>query len=191
MTKEEFKQELKPEITTQGQIKTIKKAVGGLLEAAGKTLNYMAAWVAESEYKINDLVTYDGDMYICIADVNDSSVTPAADSEHFAPFGEQKHLYRHDIDFIYNDTGDEYHFNLILYTNNSNLLNTYEDIYNACHNFEIIFHYYDGSVFNVIVSYIRKNIGTNKLDLVNDVEDAITLTNENVESIYDRVSKII
>lgn len=51
-----------------------------------KGVNPMGTWVANNEYYIDDLVTYNGSCYICIKDHQGSSVTPNLDTTNWLLF---------------------------------------------------------------------------------------------------------
>lgn len=49
-------------------------------------INFMAAWVSENEYYIDDVVTYDGSAYICIQNHSGATTTPDLDTTNWAIF---------------------------------------------------------------------------------------------------------
>lgn len=51
-----------------------------------KGVNPMGTWVANNEYYVDDLVTYNGSCYICIKDHKNSSITPNLDTTNWLLF---------------------------------------------------------------------------------------------------------
>ena len=65
-------------------------------------INYMGLWVGNSDYHVNDIVTYHGSSYICIENISNSisNDTPNFDTTHWAIFasgGDSQHFARANV----------------------------------------------------------------------------------------------
>lgn len=63
-------------------------------------INYMGLWVGNSDYYVNDIVTYQGSSYICIENISNSTNTPNFDTTHWAIFasgGDSQHFARANV----------------------------------------------------------------------------------------------
>lgn len=65
-------------------------------------INYMGLWAGNSDYHVNDIVTYQGSSYICIENISNSisNDTPNFDTTHWAIFasgGDSQHYARANV----------------------------------------------------------------------------------------------
>lgn len=45
--------------------------------------NFMGEWISNNEYKVNDIVTYNNSIYVVIQDIDNSTIPPSQDIQHF------------------------------------------------------------------------------------------------------------
>lgn len=72
--------------------------------------NFMGEWIINNEYKVNDIVTYNNSIYVVIQDIDNSTIPPSQDIQHFyltitSPSGSNPNLLING-DFRVNQRGD-------------------------------------------------------------------------------------
>lgn len=104
----------------------------------GKGFNFMGAWVSGSDHYINDVVTYNGNAYVCISDITNSTTNPASDTTHWAIFTSAPLYFRHDITISDNTDSYKYNIKCTIILKNSVPLNNFDALNNAIKDYPTI-----------------------------------------------------